>query len=56
MQKTTDCNHHAQFCRAMALRAESEEQKAQYEAMATTWEILAIQQENLLRCRTLCAA
>jgi hypothetical protein len=56
MQKPVDCRQHAQDCRVLAMRAISAEQKAHLEAMATTWDTLAVQREKMLHCRMLCAA
>jgi hypothetical protein len=55
MKNCAELREHADVCRAMALKAASDEQRSQLEAMALTWDTLAAQRLKLIHCRTLFA-
>ncbi len=50
MQKCLEFRDHAHACRALAAKAVHDEQRAQLEALAITWDTLAEQRAKLLRC------
>jgi hypothetical protein len=56
MNKTAEMRQRADACRVMAVRAVSDEHRAQLEAMATTWDGLVQQRIKLIECRALCTA